>query len=148
MAATVSSIMTAIKSIASGYLGADWRELRSVMNLSANDLRSASKGYGVRPLPATSTESVTNSYALDHGFELVLMNSNPKVDDESQAMTVVGDLYDKQDEILKLIMRTKANLPGTVLIVTNPALSEPEFVNGREFVALKQQFTIRYRQTI
>jgi hypothetical protein len=148
MAATVTTIMTEIKSLAASSLGNAWHELPNSIDLKGNDSRRGSKGYGVRPLGAADAPSVTNSYSLDHVFEVVLMDRNPRKDDESQAMAVLGDLYDKQDEIYKSLVRTKVNLGGTVLLVSNPSLSDPEFVNGREFVALRQQFNVRYRQTI
>jgi hypothetical protein len=148
MAATVTSILTEVKAIASAYLGDTWHELPNVTALTSNDLRRGSKAYGVRPLAASNAPTVTNTYALNHGFELVLMDKNPRRDNESQAMAVAGSLYDKHDEIFKLIARSKVNLGGTVILVSEPSISEPEYVNGREFVALRMQFNVRYRQTI
>jgi hypothetical protein len=148
MATTVSDILTQAKSIAAAKLGASWHELPSATNLASNDVRRGAKGYGVRPLGAASAPTVTNAYALEHVFELVLMDKNPRKDDESQAVAVVCDLYDKQDEIFKQMVRAKLNLGATVVNVSGPSLSEPEFINGREFVALRQQFNVLYRQAI
>ena len=148
MADTVSQILTQAKAIAAATLGTGWNELPYVLDVSKNDERRAKQGYGVRPLPANEAPSVTNSYALDHGFELVLMGSVAKPDDESQAMTLIGTLYDKQDEIFKSMARAKLNLPGTVLLVSQPALSEPEILASGKLIALRQQFNVRYRQAI
>jgi len=148
MATTVSSIMTQVKALASAELGTAWHELPNVLSLDANDDRRGSKGYGVRPLGASDAPSTLNSYALDHQFQLILMDSVARTDDDSQAMTVAGNLFDKMDEIYKSLVRTKVNLAGTVLIVGSPSLSEPEFIAGNKFVALRQNFNVKYRQTI
>jgi hypothetical protein len=148
MAATVSNILEQIEATAAATLDPPWHEVPNVFNLAGTDVRRGAKAYGVRPLPANSAASVTNSYALDHAFELVLMDSNPKRDDDAGAIAVIGDLYDKQDEILKAMMRTKLNLAGTVLLISEPTLSEPEFLASGALIALRQQFNVRYRQTI
>lgn len=148
MATTVTSIMAQAKVIAAASLGATWKEMPSVFNLESNDLRRGAKSYGVKPGAAASAATVTNSYALDHVFELILMDKNPRKDSEAQALAVIDDLYDKQDTIYKAMVRAKLNLGGTVLLVSNPSLSEPEFINSRELIALRQQFTVKYRQAI
>lgn len=148
MATTVSSILAQIKVIAAANLDATWKEMPSVLNLEGNDLRRGAKSYGAKPGAASSAATVTNSYALDHVFELVLMDKNPRKDSDAQAFTVIEDLYSKQDTIYKAMVRAKLNLGGTVLLVSNPSLSEPEFINSRELVALRQQFTVKYRQAI
>jgi hypothetical protein len=148
MAATVGSIITEIKSVASSKLGSEWKEVPNVYKLSGTDTRRGSKSYGARPLAAGSTGTVTNAYALDHQFELVLMDVFPNKSDSAQAEAVISNLYDKQDEIFKQIARSKINLPTTVMLVSEPQLSEPEFINGQELIALRQQFNVRYRQTL
>jgi hypothetical protein len=148
MAANVTSIIIQIKAITAAKLGAGWAEMPFVTDLAKNDERRARKSYGVRPLPAASTQTVTNSYALDHVFELVLMQAIVKQDDDSEAMATIGDLYDQHDEVFRQLARAKVNLPGLVLLVSEPALPEPEFIGGRQFVALRQQFNVRYRQAI
>jgi len=148
MATTVTSILSQIKSIASETLGVAWQEMPNVYKLSEADSRRGPKSYGVKPLAASNSPTVTNAYALDHQFELILMDRFTRKNDSSQADAVIGDLYDKQDEIFKSMVRLKLNMAGTVLIISEPELSEPEFINGQEFVALRQQFNVRYRQTI
>lgn len=148
MAATVASIITQAKAIAAAKLGAGWQELPRVLDLDGLDARRGAKGYGVRPLSASNTPTVTNAYALDHGFQLILTDTNPRKDDDSQALTVIGVLFDQMDEIYKEFVRAKMNLGGTVLLVGEPSLSEPEFISGKEIVALRQNFNVKYRQTI
>ncbi len=148
MATTVGSIITQIKAIAVAQLGVDWKENPNAYDLTQSDSRRGPKTYGVRPLAASNTSTVTNAYALNHSFELVLVDRVARKNDASQADTVIADLYDKQDEIFKDMVRAKLNLSPTVMLVSEPQLSEPEFINGQEFVALRQQFNVRYRQTI
>lgn len=148
MATTVQSILTQVKAIAAAELGADWREMPHVYNLEANDTRRAGKSYGVKPLGATNTGTVTNAYALDHVFELILIDKGPRKDSDEQAEAVITNLYDKHDEIFKAMVRVNLGLPTTVLMISEPNLSEPEFINSRELIALRQQFTVKYRQAI
>lgn len=148
MSATVTSILTAGKAQMATTLGATWHELSNVYDLARNNLRAGAKGYGMRPLGADDTDTVTRAYDLIHTFETVLMDTVARQNDDSQAETVIGTLYDKQDEIFKVFARLNINLAGTVIYVARPSLNEPEFVGGGKFVALRQQFQVRYRQSI
>lgn len=148
MAATVGNILGEMKVLAAAYLGTDWQEMPNVYDLTKCDARRNAKSYGARPLAASDVGTVTNAYALNQGFELVLMDTLPRKSDSSQATAIITDLYDKHDEIFKAMVRVKMNLGTVVMIVNEPQLSEPEFINGQEFVALRQQFNVRYRQTI
>lgn len=148
MAATVTSILTNVKAAALAELGSGWQEMPHVLSLEKNDERRGRKAYGARAMSAGNAPTITNSYALDHTFEVVLMDDVPRNGDDTQAQAVIGTLYDKQDEILKRMIRTKLSLPTTVLLVSSIGLSEPEFVGDRQFVALRQQFNVRYRHAI
>lgn len=149
MATTVANIMTAVKESITGLLGAPWHEMRNVNDLEKNnDLRSGSNSFGIRPLDAQNVATVTNSYMLDHLFEVVLMQSLPRKDDTAQSNAALVDLYDKQDEIFKQLARTKLTLFAVVIDVHDPELIAPEYVKGGSFVALRQQFRVKYRQAI
>lgn len=149
MSTTVVSITDQVNAICADTLGGNWHQLPHAYSLELNDLRMATKGYGVVSLAASSTTTLTNYYTLDHTFELILTDCTARTRDESDAAEVIGLLYDKQDEVLKQMILTKLNLAGTVLLVNPSGMSEPDFIGSdRRVIALRQQFIVKYRQAI
>jgi hypothetical protein len=146
MATTVSNILASMESIAAAQLGGSWKKLQHLFDLSKNDLATGSNGYAARPLAGSNAPSLTNSYTVDQVFELILTNTTAPGDDVS-IMTAASDLYDKQDEILKIMMRQKLNL-SNVLLVNFLNIGEPERFDGSEFVTVRQQILVKYRQAI
>lgn len=148
MAQQVQNIITEANAIAASYLGANWKSLRYVLEIAKNDIRSGYQAYGVRPLEASSVSGPIGFYSLDHRFELVLCSTYARHDSDSEIYTVLYDLYDKADEIYQLFEGTKLNLVGTVLLLSEPSVSEPEVLAEQGLVALRNQFTVRYRSTV
>lgn len=148
MATIVQDILTNVKSTASTVLGALYKELRFVYSIEKNDLRSTEKAYSCRPLSASPAETITRHYTLDHQFELVLTDTIGRADDDTQRFDALHVMYDKADEIFKELVNTKLGLPATVLLVTSPSMSEPEFINDNKLVILRMQFTVKYRSAL
>ena len=148
MATIVQNIIANAKSTAATVCGADYKELRFVYAVDKNDIRSAEKGYGIRPLPAVPAESITKHYTLDHQFELVLTDTIGRSDDDSQRTDALNTMYDKADEFFKSIVNTKLNLAATILNISEPSISEPEFVLDNKLVILRMQFTVKYRSAL
>jgi hypothetical protein len=147
VATTVGSILTNMESISAACLGAGWKKLQHVFDLAKNDLATGANGYGARPLAGSAAPSITNGYTIDQAFELILTNSTAPGTDAA-IMTAANDLYNKQDEILKVMVRQKLNLASTVLLVNFSSIGEPERFDGSEFVAIRQQILVKYRQLI
>lgn len=148
MSTYVTQITNETKSIASSTLGVEYKELRFVFDVAKNDIRSAEKAYGVRPLSAVTAESVTRFYTLDHEFELVLTDTIGRSDDDTQRQDAINIMYDKADEIFKAMIHTKINLASFVLNVTSPSMSEPEIINDNKFVILRMQYNVKYRSAL
>lgn len=148
MSTTAGDVITQIESIASTKLGSTYQKLRHVLDLEANDGRNLKDAYRARPLGATHGQSITNSYVLNHVFELILTTTLARADNDDDLMTALGVLYDKQDEIYKQCAKDRVNLPLVVLLVTDPDLDEPQLMKEGHAVALRQRFTVRYRHTI
>lgn len=147
MATTVTSILDNAKSLASGILGNSWRELRRVWELERNDGQDAYQAYGVRPeAAARSEQGIIGNETLDHAFIFVLSNAIARDEDDSEKLTVLGDLYDKADQIFKKFVQVKMNLSGTVLKVDERTIDEPLFANGAVYVRFR--FIVKYRQTL
>jgi hypothetical protein len=145
----VTDILTNAKSTISTTLGASYQELRFVYDVSKNDLRAAYLAYGMRPLSATTADSGTvRAYTLDQGFEIILLNTSARPDSDAEKTTAIGVMYDKCDEIFKALVNSKAGVPSYVLVVNQPSISEPEFLEENKVIVLRMQLNIRYRSTI
>lgn len=145
----VESIITAINAAAAAELGGSWKELLDVFNVDNNSARGGKQAYGARPLPAASTPTVIRAYALDHQFELILTNPVTRAQGSAEAMTVIHDLYTKQDLIFRNMAASRLGLSAEgVLDVFGPSLSEPAFSQSGELVVLRQQFNVKYRRQI
>lgn len=122
---------------------------RSGKQISRNAARDASesKGYGFRPLEADAGEGVMKAYTLDHRFELVLAKRLAKGDDD-EVETDLGTLYDKADEIFKDIVYDKIGLPALVINIFAPSIGQPEVFAKQKLVAIRMQFTIKYRSNL
>lgn len=148
MATFVSQILTQIKAIIAAELGNTYTELPRIYDLSKSDLRRARLGYGVRPLDATPAETVVRAYTLDHGFEIILTDTIARDDSDAQRETVLNTMYDKADEIFKDLVNQKINLATFVMNVSQPSLSEPEFIDENKLVILRMQFIVKYRSAL
>ena len=148
MATIVENIVDNSKSTAATVLGAGYKELRFVYAVEKNDIRSAEKAYSVRPLSAIPAESTVKAYTVDHQFELVLTDTIGRSDDDTQRTDALMVMYDKIDEIFKAFINTKLSLPATVLWVSSPSISEPEFVLDNKLVILRMQYTVKYRSLL
>jgi hypothetical protein len=147
MSATTSSIYTAILGVVATNAGASYQELPYVINVEKNDLRRIKNGYGVRYLEANASEGVTRHYTLDQRFEIILTTSNPRKNDDSDLLTATATLYDLIDDIFKDLVATKVGLPSLVLLVYEPSISEPEYLNDNDFIVLRHQVTVKYRSS-
>lgn len=147
MAATSSSIFDGIKTIVAANAGATFQELAYVINVEKNDLRRIKNGYGVRYLEANPSDGVTRHYTLDQRFEIILTTSNPRKNDDSGLLSSTSTLYDLIDDIFKDLVNSKVGLPSLVLLVYQPTISEPEYLNDNDFIVLRHQVTVKYRSS-
>lgn len=148
MSAIVQNIITQAESLASTTLGATYQRLPFVYDVTKNDVRHATLAYAVRPLSAIPAETVTKVYTLDHEFELILTDTIARAVSDDERRSALNTMYNKADEIFKALVNTKINLASTVLLVTSPSMSEPEFLYDHKFVVLRMQFTVKYRSAL
>lgn len=143
----VEQIHTAIKTTCASVFGADYVELRRVFDPSQNDQRGAAKAYGVRHLSASSADGVMRYYTMDHGFEVQLSRSFTDRTDDAETQSVINEMYDLIDDLLVEVFLKKLSLPSIVMIVDNPAISEPELLeNGT--VLIRTSFNVKYRNAV
>ncbi len=146
--AVVSTIFDNLKSLVVANVDASFSELHFTRDLERNDDRIATKGYGVRFLDGPFTDTLTKSYTIDQGFEIVLTRTNLRQNDESQIEDAEKLLHDEMSDILKPLINSNLNATAGVLKVDQPSFSEPELFNEAHFVALRCQIVITYRQQI
>lgn len=145
MASIVSDIISGIRTVASGQLGGSWQELRNWYEVDKNDIRSAALAYNVRPLSAIPVDGVMKYYTVDQTFEIILSDVIARGHGDSERETALLELYNKADEIFKDLHNTKVNGTSGVLLVSQPSLAEPEFLDEKKIIVLRMQFVVKYR---
>jgi hypothetical protein len=148
MAAIVSDIVTAIKASCATTLGASYQELPFVYSVTENNERTARLAYGVRPLGGESASGVNRVYTMDHRFEILLADTVARCQNDTQKSSAILTLFNKADEIFKVLVNTKISLPSTVLNVTGPSFGEPELYADNKFVVLRMQVSVLYRSSL
>lgn len=148
MSAHVTNILSGGLSTISSTLGATWKRLQDVYNVTNNLSRVIAKGYGMRPLESFTPDSQVNRYyTLDQRFEIVLTDIVARGDTDAELNTTIGTLYDKSDDIFKAMIATKVGYPAAVLNCFSPSISAPEIL-GEGMVILRMQFTVKYRSAL
>lgn len=146
--AVVGDIFDAVKSSITANIDAEFSRLHYVRDLEKNDDRILTKGWGLRFLDGPFTDTLTKSYTIDQGFEIVLTRTNLRQQDEDQVEDAEKLLFNEATDILKpLINKNLTATPG-VLKVDQPNFSEPELLNDAHFVALRIQIVVTYRQQL
>lgn len=147
MSTVVGDIHSAIKTLAASVLGASYQELKHIYAPEKNDLRNIKSAYGVIHGAASYADGVTRVYTMDQEFTLVLVKRAIRRDSDDDLQTVINELYNKADDFLVQSFLTKLSLSSTVLIVDQPAISEPEILDN-ECVLIRVSFNVKYRKAI
>lgn len=150
MADIVGTIIANAKSTIATTLGGTYRELKYVYDPSRNDINSAKLAYGVVPGAASTGEGqALRAYTLDQAFQVVLTDIIARDDEgDGQRTTALLTMYNKADEIFKALVNTKMGTPTYVLAVSNPALSEPEFLSNNKIIVLRLFLNVKYRSAL
>lgn len=147
MATAVTNIIAQGNSIMSTVLGATYKKLRHVLDMSKNSGRDAYNGYGIHALGADPSPSGVIGYeTLDQQFEFVVANSIVRGDSDDDYVTTLNTLFDKADQIFKQFVVLKMNLSGTVLKVDERTILDPERTG--DLVALRCRVRVTYRQSL
>ena len=147
MSTIVQSIFEKIESMAQTELGSTWIKLRKVFNPEDNDFRAMEYGFKCLHGSAITADGVTRFYTLDHSFQVLLMRRFVDRNDDANIQITINNLYDKADELLTLFIKSRLELPTTVLHVFNPSLTEPE-VLANNAVLLRVGFDVKYRRQL
>lgn len=139
-------IRDAVTGVVSSQLGVNYRELPYLEDISKNNFRGNNDRYGVRALSGIEVPGVTKTVHITQTFEVVLTKGyyESNLDDSEQREKA----YDNRENLLdiyRLLVNTRAGLPGTVLNVTNLILAEPEFLVDEKVVVQRATMDITYR---
>jgi hypothetical protein len=78
----------------------------------------------------------------------MLTDTIARDDSDAQRETVLNTMYNKAHEIFKDLVNQKINLASFVMNVSQPSLSEPEFIDDNKIVILRMQFVVKYRSNL
>lgn len=149
MANLVGQIIDAIQSTCATATSANsFQALPFTSDVKKNNVRTARKSYGVRPLEAVNAETILKTYTVNHKFEVILTDVITRGADDEALETSIKLLYNMADEIFVLALKTKLGLSSVVLNVFEPSILEPELYEKEQIVVLRMQFTVKWRNTL
>lgn len=143
----VSEIQVAAKVIIEVITG--FTQLDYEYDIDLNSDRGYEEKYGFIPKAANFASGRSLGFTtMDHAFELVLTSDYNNQDcDVAQNTTVMG-LYEKAQELLKELQKSRLVLPtptNKVLLIAGLSFDDPEFSSDNSTVALRATFNIQYR---
>ena len=147
MADIVNQIHGKIRTLGLAELGSEWQYMRKVFDPTQNDLRGSEKAYGVLHGGATDTAGILKHYTVDQDFELLLMCSLANLSDDADIQVEINDIYDQIDELFKLFLASKLELPAIVLNVDTQSISQPEVLDNNA-VLIRAAINVKYRSLL
>lgn len=122
-------------------------EMKFVLNVSLNNSRNNANLFGVRPLSAFSQDGVTNQITLEQSFEIILSTRFiNKGSSDLEQRDVMFTLYDQMDVVFEDLLGTKAGIPAVILLISEPSMAEPEYLDDDHVAVLRGSISIRYRR--
>jgi hypothetical protein len=145
----IQTIVDNLITLVGAQLPSEYSEIDHLLDLQKNAFKKSSKRYGVRVLGSSEQDGTTRHTTHDHTFEVVLTDwyQDPVVSDTDQRTKGIALQY-KQLQVYAEVVRAKAGTPQHVALVTGLSISEPEYIEGDNVVAVRATFDIRYRQSL
>ena len=130
-------------------LGASYKQLAYVEDVSKNSFNTSNDRYGVRGLGSIETASVTKYATFLQSFEVVLTKGyiQSTIDDTEQ-VSKSYELREKAYDIYVNAVKNKIALPSVVMNVSNFQVSEPEYLEDDKVVIIRCTMDILYRLTL
>lgn len=145
---TVAAILAGIKAAAVAELGATYRELPFTLDVAKNRFAAGTRGYAAWADRIDQAEGVTQSVTVDQEFVLTLTETfGPAQLGDANQRTAGESLYARLHAVFNRIVRTKAGVPGTVLIVQRLTVLPLEFLDSNVAVC-RASFSIKYRNAL
>jgi len=149
MSTIITDIFTAIKSEVTTQFPLK-RELRRIFDVDQNEHRLIEDSFAVRHLEQVDVNEsgITKAYTDEQRFEIILTEKTNDRLSDAAIQTQINSLYDNISELKKSFYFKKLGLPSTVLKVDNINVDEPELLNGREFLLIRMNIRVRYRELL
>lgn len=125
-----------------------YTEMTYVLNVESNNERNSVNRYGVRPLGADSSPGAFKRVTFNQRFEIILIDLYKNRDNDTKQRDASFVLYDKMDDIIADLMGSKAGIPDTILLVSDPSIDEPEYPEGEDVAILRGSVNIQWRRNI
>lgn len=148
MSNIVEQIVDAFETEVASILGGTYKELRYKYDIEQNNFNTNDKRYGVRPLFGETVSGVLCHYTMDQEFEVTITRRFTNKYNDDSLQTAVLETADKFDDIFKSIKSSKLGIPSIVILVSGFTMDEPEIFDENNVVALRANFTVRYRQKL
>jgi hypothetical protein len=143
--ANVSDIITAIKTVASTFLGSTYSELPYGYKVEQNSKAVAKKGYTVKPRASTEDGYINRTVSVNQNFEFVLNDIYlPSSSNDTAKKSAIIALYDKMISLYVQMVSTKLN-SSVVMQVSNMFIGEPEIIEESDYVTIRMTFTVKHR---
>ena len=148
MSNIVEQINDSITSLVATELGVNYSPLAYIYNIIKNTANGTNKAYGVKPGVIAPSISITKFYTAEQEFVLTLTDQFNDRDGDEGTRASVFELYSKIDDILKVLVNTKAGLPSIVLNIPSFAIAEIEIDEEEKIIILNATFSVKYRQSL
>lgn len=127
-------------------LGATYKELPYIYDVAKNNFRTSKSRYGVRPLSTSEINGVVKATTHTQAFEVVLTEGYIESaigDSKIQQMALLA--FENMYTLYQQIVKSKAGIPNSVLLVGDLAISEPEILEEDKVLILRASINILYR---
>jgi len=142
----VQEIQDAVKPIIETVTG--FTQLNYEYDISFNHDAGYAQRYGFIPSSGSFVEGRAMGFTtIDQTWQVILTNDYKNNECDTAQNTVAMDLYEKGQELLKELQKSRLVLPTTgnrVLLISGLAIEEPEFSGDNSTVALRFNFNIQY----
>lgn len=130
-------------------LGTGYKKLAYVEDVAKNSFRTNTDRYGTRALAVNQLPGVTKFVTLQQDFEVVLTRGyvESSISDDSQ----VDDALDLRAELLdvyKRLVNNRGGLPNTIILITDLAVGEPEYLEDDKVVIIRASMQVQYRYSL
>lgn len=139
-------IKNALEAEIQSELGASYKPLAYLEDVTKNSFRTSSERFGVRPLASSQVPGVTKHVQFIQSFEIVLSKSytESNIDDSEQ----IDKSLDNRENVLaiyKRIVNNKGGLPLVILNVFDLSVADPEYLEEDKVAVQRATVNIQYR---
>lgn len=142
------TLVDALKSQTSTFLGSEYQELSNVYDIEKNPNLETTLGYGVTAGNVLLTTGNLGFNTVDQTYEVVLTDYYISTsNDDEQKQDVIINLLDKCQDLYNEYVKTRLNLNSIIIIINDMSIDIEELDDNKSVVA-RMQFIIKYRHQL